>query len=493
MRYMRAYLLPFLLLGLVAGCGITDLDINTDPDAATEVPGDLLFPTALGTIASNRTIEMSPGTAFFAQILASNGSTGVFTNPDRYNISVNTAGNVWSALFGTTLRNLTRMSAQALELEPARPNVAAQGQIMRAYVFYILTTLFGDIPYTQALDGDQFPNPEFDPQETVLRGLVGDLDAAIALIDEGGLPGVVGGDMVFDGDMSEWRRFANSLKLRVLFLIRNKDTSVDSQISALLGQPLIRENSQEAAIPFFTATGNENNLWQLNNLFGGFTGAQNGNNYIFASNTLVTILQDLNDPRIDIYFELPVNDFNQPNGGGLASDEHIGQINGRAAWNVEPISMLSQNIIRRDWPSRMATAAETWLYEAEFHARQGNLGAAHTSYIEGVRRNLNYFDGKPGAIPAAEKQAYLSSLPSSFGSQTQALNAIHTQQYIEVFERAPENWNHWKRTKFPTLSMPTQAALGDFIRRYPISNAELAANPNAPTPLPLDTPMWFEN
>jgi hypothetical protein len=149
-------------------------------------------------------------------------------------------------------------------------------------------------------------------------------------------------------------------------------------------------------------------------------------------------------------------------------------------------SSISQNIIRPDWPSRMVTAAEVWLYEAEFLASTAGAAAAEESYNNGVQRALDYFDGKPGAIPAAEKQAYIDALPPA------TVQNVWTQQYIEVFDRAPENWTQWRRTHYPDLPVPEQAALGDIIRRYPLPPDELSANPNAPGQIPLDQPMWFE-
>jgi hypothetical protein len=491
MRKLRPYLLMLLVLVVPAlgACDMFDLDINTDPNAATAVQGDLLLPAVLARVATQRQIEMSPGTAFFSQVWASGGSTGVFTNPDRYIISSFTTGNNWSIFWTDGLKNLMLLRDQALAATPAQPNAAAQAEIKAAYIFWILTSLWGDIPFTQALDGVNFPHPEFDSQETVLRGLLPKLDAAIALIDRsaGALPGVGFGDLMYGGNMDNWERFANSLKLRTLMMIRNRDTSVDAQITALLSQPLIRTNAQQAEVPFFVATANENPIWRLNNMFGGFTDTQRGNYYVRASDTFIDIMRAAGDPRIDTYFEMPVN-FST---GAYSGTQHVGARNGVANW-PGPHSSVHQNIFRPDWPARIATAAETYFYEAEFLAKTGNLPGAHTAYMTGIQLALNWFDGKPGAISAANKQAYLAGQVASFANLAQALENIHRQQYIEVFDRAPENWVHWKRTHYPTLVLPTNAELGNIIRRYPYPPAELSSNPNAPDQVALDMPMWFE-
>lgn len=321
---VRARWLALVWLPLAGGCDLTDLDINTDPNAAPDAEGDVLFPTVVATIAANRSIEISPATALFAQIMAANGSAGVFNDPERYTLSSFMTGNSWNGFFTTSLRNLQFIRDQSLEAELPQPNAAAQAEIMGAYVFWVLTALWETVPFTEALDEATFPTPVFDDQETVLRGIVDMLDQAMARIDEGAPPGIIDGDLIYGGDMELWRRFANSLKLRTLMLIRNQDPSVDAQIATLLEQPLIRDNAQEAAIPFFATTGNENNMWKVNNQFSGFVNAMNGNTFFFAGEPLVELMKDVGDPRIDTYFELAVEDFDiAPDGGGQIGRAHV--------------------------------------------------------------------------------------------------------------------------------------------------------------------------
>ncbi len=473
------------------------LDVNTDPNAATAVSPDLLFPTVLANVASNRAIEIMPSNAFFVNIWAPNGSAGVFINPDRYIISPFSTGNTWSNWYGASSRNLTLMIDAAENEEPARPNVAAQAKIMQAYLFFSITMMWEDVPFTEALDPEQFPEPAFDDQETVLRGVISLLDEAIAQANPDS-PGVGEGDLIYGGDMDSWVRFANSLKLRTYMFIRNQDSSVDSEIAALLNSAsLIRANDEEAAIPFFDNNDNANNLWTLNNLFGGFTNAGNGQIFVYAGETLVDIMNDLEDPRRETYFAFRTDD----DGDTFEAEEYVGQTSGVSGFGG-PTNAVSQNIIRRDWPNRILTASEVYFYEAEFLATTGDLTGAHSAYVAGVRASLDFLapytvldsrSGSSDGISEADKDAYIAGLPAEFSSESNALEAIHTQQYVEVLDRAPENWSHWKRTKFPQLSVAQNADLGDIIRRFPYPPSEISSNPNTPQDPVLDTPMWFEN
>lgn len=496
MKLFKLLIISTALLFALTSCD-DFLDVNTDPNAATSVSPDLLFPTVLANVAANRAIEIMPSNAFFVNIWAPNGSTGVFINPDRYIISPFSTGNTWSNWYGTSSRNLTLMIEAAENGEPARPNVAAQAKMMQAYLFFSLTMMWEDIPFSEALDPEDFPEPQFDEQETVLRGIIAMLDEAIDQVAPGSAA-VGDGDLIYGGNMDNWVRFANSLKLRTYMFIRNQDPSVDAEITDLLDNaPLIRTNQNEAAIPFFDSNDNANNLWVLNNLFGGFTNAGNGNIFVYAGETLVDIMNDLEDPRRETYFAFRTDD----DGETFEAEEYVGQTAGVSGFGG-PTNAVSQNIIRTDWPNRILTASEVLFYEAEFLATTGDLPGAHDAYIAGVEASLDFLDpytvldsraGSADGISQEAKDDYVSSLPGSFQTEAAALEAIYTQQYIEVLDRAPENWSQWRRTKFPDLDVAENADLGNIIRRFPYPPSEISSNPNTPQDPVLDTPMWFEN
>lgn len=498
MRKLKLYLLLLMLAAFpLAGCdGLLDLDINTDPDAATEIDGDLLIPTALVDMGSNRTIELGTTTAMFSQIWASDNSAGgTFLDNERYFISSFTAGNTWFSFYNGVLKNMLLMRDDALEAEPARPNVAAQAEIISAYTYWMLTAVWGDIPYSQALQPEEFPQPTFDDQETVLRGILDRLDAGIALMETGpdALPGVEFGDLIYGGDMARWEMFANSLKLRTLMMLRNQDPSVDTEIATLLNSaPLIRSNADNAAIPYFTNADNENHWWKLQAQYGGFIDEIDGSWYLKAGETLIQEMKPLNDPRIDTYFAPPV-DYSTCDPGPCqyyTPIEHFGQAAGATAGSQW--SNVHQNIFRPDLPNRILTAAEVWLYEAEYRASTGDLGGAQAAFERGIELSMDWFDGKPGEIAEADEAAYIASLPALDAAN--AMDLIHQQQYVEVFERSPENWAHIKRTHYPRLPVPEQAALGTIIRRYPYPPDEVSSNPNVPDMGVGYTgiPMWYE-
>src|SRR5690606_11469452 len=163
MRHQMLYIPLVVLFAFTAACdSFFDLDVNTDPDAATAVPGDLLMPTVLAGIAATRAIEIQPAMAQFVNIWTANGAASVIINPERYQVSVNTVGNTWISFYTDALKNMKLMRDQALADDPVRANVGAQAEIIMAWVYLMATEIWEKVPFTQALDGATYPTPEFD-------------------------------------------------------------------------------------------------------------------------------------------------------------------------------------------------------------------------------------------------------------------------------------------------------------------------------------------
>lgn len=472
-----------VLTTALSGCD-SFLDINEDPNNASlddirSEPG-LLFLTAVTSLSTTKTVEIT-GNSSFAQLWSASNGAGVFTSPELYQISTNTTGNSWDGSYTDVNQNLNFILDAADDSESPffNPNVAAQAKIFKAYNFYFLTQLFEEVPFTQANDRDAFPSPVFDEQEVVLRGVVDLIDEAIAQVDlsSGAPSGITNEDVFYGGDMEQWLRFANATKLRALILLESGGADVDAEIDAVFGEPLIRDNADNTEFPYSASAGNENSWQQVLDDF-----SDGAMIWYDCDEKLVDILLDLDDPRLATYCD------------PTADGDFVGSASGTfASFVSQDISNISLNIVRADFPERYTTAAEILLLEAEWEAKKGNLGTADGLYRDGIAASIDWFDEKPGAIEDSLKNAYIASLPDlTTLSQADAVEAVQLQQWINFFERRPEPWTHWRRTKVPELTAPSNAQLGDIIRRYAYPPDPVARNPNTPQSLPGDTPMWFE-
>lgn len=456
------------------------LDINDDPNNAT--PGDvasnpgLVYLDAVTNLSSTKMIEVIEQNSH-AQTWSS-GGTSVFIQPERYRISPFTTGNTWSTIYTGAAQNLQEVIDASGELNPDdvpfNPNnVAAQASILQAYTYYFATVQWGEVPFSEANQAEEFPNPTPDAQEDVLRGVIDQIDSAI----EGIQPGegaIEDRDVFYNGNMEQWIRFGNTIKLRAYFLLDSGGADVDTEITNLLDNgPLIRSNADNALFPYSDAEGNENNFFQLSQDFSG-----GANVWYYCSDVLVSTMQNLNDPRLSTYCA--------PDANGDFSGVRVGET------GTFTESFVSDNIHRPAYPLRYATAAEVWLKEAEWEYRQGNPSEAQDALEQGVEASMDFFNEKPGAISDSDKQDYIDSLPDLQSmSDSDAIEFIQTQQWLDLFERHPENWTHWRRTKTPDLQVPAQAAIGKIIRRYQYPPDPLAANPNIEQQQ-LGEDMWFE-
>ncbi|TVZ26881.1 SusD-like starch-binding protein associating with outer membrane [Gillisia sp. Hel_I_86] len=467
------FLLSVFMMGTV-GC-TDDLNINSDPLAALEVDPSLLFPTIMVSVSQNRTIELGPQTEFWSQQWTSGGSAGVFRNPEIYITSPNSTNNLFVGQYSTALRNLQQIRVLTLRNNPEADNIIGQAKVFESFVFLNLTLFYGDIPFSEATQVVEFPNPNFDMQEQVLRGIVDRLDEGIDLLStETDI--ITNGDLLYNGDRQAWIRFANTLKLKTLMLIANKDPSVAPQIQAVANSSFIMENSQNAYFPYSEEVGNENPLWRLIN---NFSGGENA--FLFSGSTLVDIMNNNDDPRRATYFD-EVED-----GGYVGQDQGV--------FSSAGISPVSLNILRPDLEDRYATASESYYLLAEAAIKGFISGDAQEFYTQGLMASLDSYDGQPGEIAQADKDAYLASSRGSLDGLTndKAIQQISEEQYVALFTRGLEAWTHWKRTKTPDFMLPVDAVVGDIIRRIQIPLSEISSNPNAPDVVPITTPMWFEN
>jgi len=296
MKNIKIVVLSILVLFTSLSCD-EQLDINTDPLVATSADPNVVLPFVIVQYSNRKVTELGTRTLDVSQHMSAN-----FNSPRNGSTSIFLTGNTWNMMYTQVLGNLALVEADARDAGPSNNNVAAIAVILKGMVFYELSSIWENVPFSEALNGGEFPSPNFDNQEDVYRGVVTILDDGMSLIDAmpaTGIFDVSTGDLIYGGDMSNWRRFANSLKLRVLMLIRNKDTSVDSQINTVLSQPLIDDNSQAAMVRYFDTPGQQNGFQQLNE---SFFGTSNEVTQVYApGEPLYNLIAGGADPRDGLF------------------------------------------------------------------------------------------------------------------------------------------------------------------------------------------------
>ena len=491
-----------LLVG-TAGCD-GFLDINTDPDAASEVPGGLLFPTVLANLGSVRAIELGPTASQFSQQWSSNAL--FFLAAERYSYSRTTDNNYYFNTYATGLKNLRLLIEQSEAASPARVNDAGQAKILSAFLFYQATIVFGDIPFSEALQPEEFPNPKFDSQRDILLGIIALADEGIAQIDPASPFRIQQGDVVYEGDLQKWIRFGNSLKLQANMLLRGGGENRDAEIEALIANPnLIRTNADNAIIPFNDATANP--LGRLIELYE----SASTYNFFFGGQPLVNVMNATDDPRRQAFFDLRITgrDSNPAACTNVVSMTYVGSPAGTGLRPVCQVAYVSRNFFQNDSGERLQTADQILLLEAEYLAAKGRLADADAKYRAGIQANFDYvatiddyeasngpYSGQEsGQLPMSAATSYLASLPPlTTLSPQEAYARVVEQEYTATFGRGIDGWTLIRRTGDVgriDRTLPVSTAETSFITRLLYPNSELDSNANAPAQARITEPLFF--
>ena len=200
-------------------------------------------------------------------------------------------------------------NAKSEPLEGNQKFYTAVGLIMRSFWYGFMTSLYGDIPYSEAMKAQSGNfTPVYDAQKDIFKGILGDLKTANELLSTvTTVDGASAADIMYGGDVTKWRKFANSLRLRYLIRLSEKLTdmsaaSVDvkTEVSTMVGNsatyPIFTSSSDNASIPF---PGTD----ATNGWYGGPLGWTNRSEFYRRKPcaTFVNELRTTMDPRLTVF------------------------------------------------------------------------------------------------------------------------------------------------------------------------------------------------
>jgi hypothetical protein len=370
------------------------------------------------------------------------GTDRQYRGYDQYSITEGLFGEYSAAYTGGGLIDMRAIQAEA----EASGNKILGGitKVWEALVMGFVADMYGDAPYSQAVNGDEFPQPELDTQIEIYAALQTLLDGAIADLQSG--QGSVGDlDLSLGGDPALWIGVANSLKARLYLHTAEVNPSAYQQaLSALCtGATLatctkgIQSSAGDLKQYHSDASGEENIWWQFI--------ARDRDSYMRPGKFLVDLMNTRSDPRRAEYFQLNGNGTY----GGAAPGEGL---------NTAIHSNLGLPRLNPDYDQPIITYEETLAIIAESAYRTNNIALA--------RQALD-----------ALRATYGGSAVGAGLSGTALLTRILEEKYIALFQNY-EVYNDWKRTCYPNLT-PANATLGGNIpARFTYPVAERSANPD---------------
>jgi len=469
------------------------LDVNTSPNNTTTVPPSVQLPSitiGTGFVVSN---TLGRDADLFIQHYA--GINNQPATSDRYAISGN-YDNEWQFdLYGNNLNGAQTLITNSQEASPAYAGIA---KLIKAYNFALTTDLWGDIPYSQALQGLGNLKPKFDRQQDIYQGTA-DVQSLFDLVRDGladlDKPSVVApsgdDDLVYGGDLTKWKKVGNMLLLKFANTISKKDPALATQVIKEVlakgadGSAAININDDDFEVPFGTTVGNTNPFYSYN--------VTNRPDDQMASSRFLDSLAAFNDPRLPKYFTVTAD--NKTPTQTTSFGKFTGYNNGNTV--TPPVrkdrSVYSAYVLGTSGqaPIRLLTNFQRAFILAESAVTLKTAGDANALYQEGIRSSME----KTG-LTKAEIDTYFTANPKIVtlsGSDEHKVNQIIRQKWVAWLGNGYESFNDFRRTGYPSLQPALNATFTtpNIPARLLYPPSEIAANGANVPAVTIDDPVWW--
>jgi hypothetical protein len=503
-----ALAMALVLAGSLTSCD-QYLDVNTDPINPVDVPVTLLLPTTQAAMANylgNSLQGLSqPASAIVQQLV--NGRVGSFS------VDGTTFNNQWLGLYTSALENNEQVISRATT--SGAWSYVGISQIQKAYIFSEMVDMWGDIPYSQALQGAQFVAPAFDDDAAIYTDLFRLIDAGIENLkrtDSSRNPSA--DDLIYGGDAAKWIRLGNTLKLKLYNQIR-LTRDVSNEVRPLLTADLI-SSADDFEFKYGTAAGTPEN--RNPGFQGDYVASSRENN---VNPFFYNLLKGNNDPRLPYYFfnqyasTTPLSTADYQDGrfisvrfGSVGPQASANTTNTRTLQGLYPIGGRYDNNVggTATGASGKGTVAQRFItffarkfVEAELQLTVLNnpvaARAAFSDAIDASFAKVNAIattDGSP-TIAATAITAYRTTVLARYdlAATTEGkLNILITEKYIANYGTGIDVYTDYRRTGYPVVPFadtdndPQTTQTGAFPVRLPYRLNDLLTNVNAPKEQP---------
>ncbi len=461
-------------------------EISVDPNNPVTSTPALLTTSAQGSILGRFGLDWDRYAGTFVQTFAGNHATGV--RADQYDLQSQDLNGTHTNMYRKGFRDLKEI------IDVMGPEQEAWGhvgiaKIMTATGLGYLTDVYGDTPWTEALQVATITSPIYDTQEQIYNTIFTLLQEAIVDLDKTALVTVGAEDLVFGGDHGKWKATANLLLARYNNHLSKMDPS--GSAASVLGYV----NAAKAA-GLASNAGNYNMTYSssdvtfLNPWYNLWT-----NNLIIAGENFVNLLLDSDDPRALAYWDTQAF----PVIGGATFNPIVGKPNGEPTGGSS-YSPVGPNTFygKQDSPVLIATYFELLFIEAEAAMRSNDATRAATAHNAAIEASMNMLRATilVNGTPEADITAYIEA----YGSETNAtitIEKIMTEKYKAMFTMNVETWVDLRRHDFqyPSyLALPANAKLNEFPRRALYPQTEIQNNAdNVPSGQTMTSRLWWDN
>lgn len=487
MNNISKLLLGSLLAGSVGLASCDDiLDINDNPNLPTSAAPHLVLAAGTGNMAYVLGNQFQIAGNFLSQHWTQNLVSNQYKELDRYNLLQTTYDGPFQTLFAGAQQDFQLVVNTA---KGDSSNFAAIAGIQQAFTYQLLSDAYDRVPFTEALRGSANVQPVYDAGPVVYDGAINLINASVAKINAAGVsPGEQ--DIVFQGDMAKWRRFANTLKLRMFMRqIYARPQAADSIRNMFTKNASFLGAGENAQVAIFTSGKSASPIYTTEVQGSGVT------NNIIASSTVIDYLTTTADPRINDLFDRP---------GNAATGAYVGTQQGLAGTANAPTPAITTRsrpdivkIIGPTAPIILISGAESMFLQAEAAVRGLSNGNAKSLYEQGITASWNRL-----GTPTTTLATFLASTPISLDAApageaaNSKLDRIITQKWVSMSgSQGFEAWSELRRTNFPSFIKPSASSTlspGVIANRFLYPATETARNPNTPAVALTQIPVWWD-
>jgi len=428
------------LLFLMIGCTKDFEDININPNEPSLVPTEYLLTNAEFRLNDYRWDEW--WNARQGLVYAQYWSQTAYTEESRYEPRVNITNSYWSNFYVNLmdLQNIIEINTNedtkgAAAASGPNENQIAVARILKVHTFQMLTDIWGDIPYFDALKGLENTAPSYTPQQEIYADLLKELTEAQAMIVDGN----INGDIIYGGDMTKWKKFANSLRMRVALRTSKVNPDFKAEIEAAIAAGAFTSYEDDAYFQFDNISPGYNPLYEAI--------VVSGRPPDFAvSEPLINMLVSTNDPRLPFYADKAVAFAGTDTPyRGLPYGLNATEAPAVAGPGSENVSLPSADIV-------VAPNAKAWMmtYGEVCFIKSEIMGWDQTEYEKGIEASMLTWGVDP-----ADVATYLATVPPA------SAKTVGEQKWLGMYMQGNQGWFEWRRTGYPELSGPVAGPLGD--------------------------------
>jgi len=474
-------------------------EMNVNPRAAAQIDVNNKFASVFLRTSGGRYENWRTSLIYSSNIIQHFSSTATYWSGNFYTLNQGYSTSLFDRAYPEQVKEIEDIIFQ-LTNDGVSDTQMGVARIWRAFIYHRITDLYGDIPYSEAGKGyiDGILTPAYDTQESIYLDMLSEIEAGIGQL---GSDTMGASDLIFQGDVTKWKKFGNSLILRLAMRLTKAD-------------PATAQAWAQKAISGGTMTSNDDIAF-IEHTDGPAGINRNGHGEVFNADGNIRIskffmdfLKNRNDPRTSIIAARrsdkstdPADLFGMPN--GLTSGALEDKYGTTSDYYAEPNRDVFGGF---DTPMVFQSYAEVEFLKAEAAHRGWHTGDVETHYNNGVKAAMQMLGSlyeNAVAISDAQVSDYLAANPLDV---TSPMEMIHTQYWVSTLFNEYEAFANWRRTGFPNLEpfggeavYPGNETNGEIPRRmiYPFS--EESTNPenyaaaiSRQGPNDLTTRVWWD-